>query len=62
MVISCDDCAMQSTSACHDCVVTYVLRSEDDDEPLRFDVAETRAVRLLARAGLVPRLQYHEAV
>ena len=32
IVIVCDDCAMQCTSTCDDCVVTYVLRADDDPE------------------------------
>ena len=63
MAISCDECAMQCSSACAECVVTYVLRSTDDDEePLMLDVVEARAVRLLAKAGLIPDLQYRVAV
>ena len=30
ITISCDDCRMQSTSACDDCVVSFLLR--DDEE------------------------------
>ena len=63
MVIACDDCAMQCTPTCDDCVVTYVLRTDDEQpEPLTLDVAEERAVRLLAQAGLIPALQYRLAV
>ena len=50
---------MQCTSACADCVVTFVLRADGEpDEELVLDHAEIRAVRLLARAGLVPDLRY----
>ena len=63
MVIACDDCAMQCTPTCEDCVVTFVLRAADEQpEPLTLDVAEERAVRLLAQAGLIPALQYRLAV
>jgi hypothetical protein len=63
MVIACDDCAMQCTPTCEDCVVTYVLRAADEPpEALTLDVAEERAVRLLAQAGLIPALQYRLAV
>jgi hypothetical protein len=64
-VISCDECVMRRTSACADCVVTFVV---DDLHPpggptdaLTFDVAEERAVRLLADAGLIPELRYRAA-
>jgi hypothetical protein len=63
IVIACDDCAMQCTPTCDDCVVTYVLRADDEQpEPLTFDVAEERVVRLLAQAGMIPALQYRLAV
>lgn len=62
--ISCDDCAQQCTAACHDCVVSHVLREADEHQPtaevngLVLDVEEARVVRLMARAGLVPDLKY----
>ena len=60
LVISCDDCAMQCTSACADCVVSFVLQ-HDAAEPLVLDEPEERAVRLLAKAGLLPDLQFQHA-
>lgn len=65
LTISCDDCSMQGTSACGDCVVTFVLREATPDEtehdPLVLDVHEARVVRLLGAAGLVPDLKYRIA-
>ena len=58
LAISCDDCVMQCTSACADCVVSYVLRADGEQDELVLDHVEARAVRLLARAGLVPDLRY----
>ena len=55
-VISCDDCIMQNTDACCDCVVTFICGREPD-EAVVIDVAEARAVRMLGEAGLVPRLR-----
>jgi hypothetical protein len=55
--ISCDDCTMQGTSACHDCVVTFICDRQPDDAVV-IDVEEARAVRLLQRAGLVPALRH----
>ncbi len=55
MVISCDDCVMQHTAACADCVVTHVLGA---DRGVVLDVAAERVVRLLVRAGLVPRSRH----
>ena len=57
ITISCDDCAMQGTSACDDCVVTFICGREPD-EAVVIDAAEARAVRLLAEAGLVPGLRH----
>jgi hypothetical protein len=54
--ISCDECVMQHTDACKDCVVTFICNREPD-EAVVIDVAEARAVRLLGDAGLVPRLR-----
>jgi len=48
---------MQHTSACDDCVVTFICGREPDDAVV-IDAAEARAVRLLSDAGLVPRLRY----
>jgi len=55
--ISCDDCSMRGTPACDDCVVTFLCDREPDDA-ITIDLAEERAVRLLADVGLVPRLRH----
>ena len=55
-VISCDECVMQHTDACDDCVVTFICNREPD-EAVVIDAAEARAVRMLGDAGLVPRLR-----
>ncbi|HZQ29307.1 MAG TPA: hypothetical protein VFA94_16550 [Acidimicrobiales bacterium] len=57
LTISCDDCELQGTNACEDCIVTFICGREPDDAVV-IDVAEQRAVRLLAGAGLVPRLRH----
>jgi hypothetical protein len=56
LVISCDDCRMQGTDACRDCVVTFILDRRDG--AVVFDAAEERALRALARAGLVPDVRW----
>jgi hypothetical protein len=56
MSISCDECVMQHTDACGDCVVTFIC-NRVPDEAVVIDVAEARAVTLLGDAGLVPRLR-----
>jgi hypothetical protein len=55
--IDCDDCAMQHTAACDDCVVTF-LCGRQPHEAVIIDVQEARAIRLLGEAGLVPGLRH----
>ena len=52
MVISCDDCVMQHSAACADCVVTHVLGAVRGVE---------RVVHLLVQAGLVPSSRHQTA-
>jgi hypothetical protein len=58
--ISCETCTMRHRDVCDDCVVTFICGREADDAVV-LDLAEQRAVRMLAAAGLVPELQ-HRAV
>lgn len=55
--IDCGECEMRGTSTCADCVVTYIC-SHEPDQALLIDADEARAMRNLARAGLVPRLRH----
>jgi hypothetical protein len=48
---------MQGTSACADCVVTFIC-SREPGEAVVVDVAEERALRLLSGAGLLPALRH----
>ena len=57
LIIDCDDCTRRGTDTCADCVVTFIC-SREPDEAIVIDVAEERALRLLAEAGLVPRLRH----
>jgi hypothetical protein len=57
IVIDCGSCVARHTSACEDCVVTYVCGREAEDA-LVIDVDEFRALRLLHKAGLVPGLRH----
>ena len=70
LTISCDDCSMRRTTACNECVVTFLLDGETGDhavdhpvehDPLVLDLDQARVVRLLGRAGLVPDLKYRVA-
>ena len=53
MLIDCEQCAMQGTSACDDCVVTFLL----SDGPVDLDESEVVALANLAGEGLVPHLR-----
>ncbi len=57
MLIDCDQCALQHTSACDDCLVSFVL-ARDPDDAIVIDVEEARAMRMLTRAGLIPELRH----
>ena len=57
MTINCDQCIMQHTSACADCIVTFIC-SREPNEAVLIDVGELRALRLLSESGLVPGLKH----
>jgi hypothetical protein len=57
MRISCDECVMEGSEACGDCVVTFLCDREPGDAVI-IDVVEARALRLLEAGGLAPRLRH----
>lgn len=57
LTIDCADCVMRESSACDDCVVTFLCEHEPGTAVV-VDAAEARAVRLLSGAGLAPRLRH----
>jgi hypothetical protein len=57
LTISCDTCAHEGTPACEDCVVSFLL-GRDPGDAVIIDAAEVRAVRVFARAGLLPSLRH----
>ena len=57
LTISCEDCVLGPGPACEDCVVSFVLGSEDEGG-IVIDAEEARAVRLFGEAGLVPQLRF----
>jgi hypothetical protein len=60
--IDCGTCVMRRSSACDDCLVTFLCdRSERSIEGAVLDLAEARAVRLFAEAGHVPALRHRRA-
>ena len=48
---------MRGTSACDDCVVSFILEREPGDAVV-VDADEERALRALSEEGLVPRLRH----
>ena len=59
LTIDCDCCTLRGTTACDDCVVSFLLGREPDDAVV-IDADEARAMRSLAKAGLVPTLRFRD--
>ncbi|MCU1357262.1 MAG: hypothetical protein JWM89_2680 [Acidimicrobiales bacterium] len=57
VLIDCDECVLQETDACQDCVVTFLCGAEAGS-PVVVDLAEARAMRVLDAAGLAPPLRH----
>jgi hypothetical protein len=57
LIIDCDECTMQGTNQCDDCIVTFIC-DRDESQPVVVDAEEARAVRLLSEGGLVPALRH----
>lgn len=57
MLIDCDSCQMQGTSHCRDCIVTALVEPASNDGGVVIDLDEERALRELARAGLIPQIR-----
>jgi hypothetical protein len=55
--IDCAECVLEGTSACHDCVVTFLIGREPGTAVV-VDAAEVRALRALAQGGLAPALRH----
>ena len=59
MLLDCGDCTMQHTTACEDCIVTYLL--DRPEGAVVFDVAEERALRVLTDGGLTAPNRFESA-
>ena len=57
LTIDCATCELERTSACDDCVVSFLCDRAAGDAVV-IDVAEARAIRLLGSGGLVPELRH----
>jgi hypothetical protein len=61
LTIDCDDCVMQYTEACADCVVSFICSREPGDAVI-VDVGEYRALKMLSDSGLVPELRHRRRI
>ena len=59
--IDCDQCVMQHTETCADCVVTFICSREPGDAVV-VDVGEYRALKMLSQSGLVPELRHRRRI
>ena len=57
MLLDCESCVMHATSACDDCIVTYLLHRPEG--AVVIDADAERALRNLADAGLAPVNRYN---
>jgi hypothetical protein len=60
--ISCDECCLEGTSACDECVVSFLLGDAPQSEAVIVDVMEARAIKMLNQAGLLPELRFTRRV
>lgn len=61
LTIDCNDCVMQHTEACADCVVSFICSREPGDAVI-VDVGEYRALKMLSDSGLVPELRHRRRI
>jgi hypothetical protein len=57
MLIECRTCTMQHSEHCQDCVVSALLDPSPRRRGVVVDADEERAMRELARAGLIPEIR-----
>jgi hypothetical protein len=57
LTIDCGECVMAGTSACDDCVVTFIVNRAPGDAVV-VNADEERALRALGDGGLVPQLRH----
>lgn len=55
--IDCDECILQHTDACGDCIVTFLCGVEAE-QAVVINMEEARAMRALGEAGLAPPLRH----
>ena len=55
--VDCDRCELAASEACDDCLVSFVI-GRSGCHTVAADAEESRVVRLLSGAGLVPALRH----
>ena len=57
LTIDCSECVLAATSACDDCLVSFIV-DRRPDQAVVMEADEMRAVHLLGAAGLVGPLRH----
>jgi hypothetical protein len=57
LTIDCSECVLAATSACDDCLVSFIV-DRRPDQAVVMEAEEARAVQLLGAAGLVGPLRH----
>ncbi|MGI9623819.1 MAG: hypothetical protein ACR2PK_13350 [Acidimicrobiales bacterium] len=57
LTVDCSTCVMRETSACDDCVVSFIC-DRDPGDAVVITIDELRAMRTLSAGGLVPDLRH----
>lgn len=60
LVIDCQTCVARLTSACTDCIVTFLCQTPEE-VPIVIEAREARVLRLLSEGGLVPQSRHAAA-
>lgn len=62
LVISCDTCAVRDTDACNGCIVSFFCgEPEAVSGAIVLDFEQERALRVLAREGLIGEIRHTSA-
>ena len=56
--INCDDCVMQGSGACDECVVTFLLGLAPDRKLVEMTAPEIDTLAMLQATGLAPQSQF----
>lgn len=57
LTIDCDECRLEGSESCDDCVVSFLL-GRDPEDAVVVNSEEARALKMLERAGLASALRF----